>query len=173
MNGRVFRTSTTITTFTSTQPATPLPSHFRSASSTKVPLPWGHQDFVMAAPAPHRASARGVHGDAGTGDATLGYFAELIEELGGVEAAGPASFEGFSFVPKASKTWVRYRRACAPFLLSLRRRATRRSPPRAMLPGGVWRQGLGRWEGRRARSIQPSASTTEGGLRRSPRAPCF
>lgn len=35
-NGRVFRTSTTITTFTSTRPATPLPLHFRAAFCGRV-----------------------------------------------------------------------------------------------------------------------------------------
>ena len=36
LNGRVFRTSTTITTFTSTRPATPLPLHFRAAFCGRV-----------------------------------------------------------------------------------------------------------------------------------------
>ena len=36
MNGRVFRTSTTITTFTSTRPATPLPLHSHAASCARV-----------------------------------------------------------------------------------------------------------------------------------------
>ena len=51
-NGRVSRTSTTITTFTSTRPATPLPLHFRAAFCGRVNRRWRITSASCPAAAP-------------------------------------------------------------------------------------------------------------------------